>query len=134
MCRYALRLQLKEVIEIINAINFDKNVDIFHHHQFLRDLLLKMGTESGTGGEFHTPRPVIKFMVEVIDPQIGETIYDPAFGSAGFLLALTCTWNQGATGGRFRLFTGKKPLRSGEKGYCHPTGHHEFSTTWRVRA
>lgn len=76
---------LKDVIEIINAINFDKEDDIFTITNFYEDLLLKMGTESGTGGEFHTPRPVIKFMVEVIDPQIGETIYDPAFGSAGFL-------------------------------------------------
>lgn len=76
---------LKDVIQIINGINFDREDDIFTITNFYEDLLLKMGTESGTGGEFHTPRPVIQFMVEVIDPQIGETIYDPAFGSAGFL-------------------------------------------------
>ncbi len=37
-------------------------------------------------GEFYTPRPVIRFMVKVIDPQIRETIYDPACGSGGFLV------------------------------------------------
>ena len=44
-----------------------------------------MGNENRIAGEFHTPRAVIKFMVDVIDPQIGETIYDPASGSCGFL-------------------------------------------------
>jgi type I restriction enzyme M protein len=76
---------LKDVIEIINSIRFERRDDIFTITQFYEDLLLRMGTESGTGGEFHTPRPVIRFMVEVIDPQIGEMVYDPAFGSAGFL-------------------------------------------------
>lgn len=76
---------LKDVIEVINRIHFERGDDIFTITQFYEDLLRRMGTESGTGGEFHTPRPVMKFMVEVIDPQIGETIYDPAFGSAGFL-------------------------------------------------
>lgn len=76
---------LKDVIEVINKIHFEREDDVFTITQFYEDLLRRMGTESGTGGEFHTPRPVMKFMVEVIDPQIGETIYDPAFGSAGFL-------------------------------------------------
>jgi type I restriction enzyme M protein len=76
---------LKDVIEIINSIHFEREDDIFTITNFYEDLLLRMGSESGTGGEFHTPRPVIRFMVEVIDPQIGETVYDPAFGSAGFL-------------------------------------------------
>ena len=76
---------LKDVIEVINRIHFEREDDIFTITLFYEDLLRRMGTESGTGGEFHTPRPVMKFMVEVIDPQIGETIYDPAFGSAGFL-------------------------------------------------
>ena len=76
---------LKDVIEVINKIHFERENDIFTITQFYEDLLRRMGSESGTGGEFHTPRPVMKFMVEVIDPKIGETIYDPAFGSAGFL-------------------------------------------------
>lgn len=76
---------LKDVIEVINKIHFEREDDVFTITQFYEDLLRRMGSESGTGGEFHTPRPVMKFMVEVIDPEIGETIYDPAFGSAGFL-------------------------------------------------
>jgi type I restriction enzyme M protein len=76
---------LKEVISIINSIHFDREEDIFTINQFYEDLLARMGMESQIAGEFLTPRPVIRFMVDVIDPQIGETVYDPACGTAGFL-------------------------------------------------
>ncbi|MEW6179133.1 MAG: class I SAM-dependent DNA methyltransferase [Chloroflexota bacterium] len=76
---------LKEVIDIINQIDFQREDDFFTITRFYEDLLARMGQENQIAGEFHTPRPVIRFMVEVIDPQIGETVYDPACGSAGFL-------------------------------------------------
>lgn len=76
---------LKDVLEIINKIRLDSDQDIFTITQFYEDLLERMGNENRIAGEFHTPRPVIRFMVDVIDPQIGETIYDPASGSCGFL-------------------------------------------------
>jgi type I restriction enzyme M protein len=76
---------LKDVLDVINGIRFESDVDIFTITQFYEDLLERMGNENRIAGEFHTPRPVIRFMVEVIDPQIGEEIYDPACGSAGFL-------------------------------------------------
>ena len=41
---------------------------------------------AGDSGEFYTPRPVVRFMVEVIDPKLGETILDPACGTGGFLV------------------------------------------------
>ncbi len=44
-----------------------------------------MGNAGRNGGEYYTPRPLIRAMIQVIDPQIGETIYDGACGSAGFL-------------------------------------------------
>ena len=44
-----------------------------------------MGNAGRNGGEYYTPRPLIRAMIKVIDPQIGETIYDGAVGSAGFL-------------------------------------------------
>ena len=44
-----------------------------------------MGNAGRNGGQFYTPRPLIRSMIKVIDPKIGETIYDPALGSAGFL-------------------------------------------------
>src|SRR3546814_13430903 len=44
-----------------------------------------MGNAGRNGGEYYTPRPLIRTMIEVVDPKIGETIYDGAAGSAGFL-------------------------------------------------
>jgi len=76
---------LKDVLTIINSIRFTSEVDIYTISQVYEDLLERMGAENRIAGEFYTPRPVIRFMVEVIAPQIGETVYDPASGSAGFL-------------------------------------------------
>ncbi len=76
---------LKQVIQIINEIHFDRDEDFFTITRFYEDLLARMGQENQIAGEFHTPRPIIRFMVEVMDPQIGKTVYDPAAGSAGFL-------------------------------------------------
>jgi len=75
----------KDVLDIVNSIRFESDQDIFTITQFYEDLLERMGNENLSAGEFHTPRPVIRFMVDVIAPQIGEEIYDPASGSAGFL-------------------------------------------------
>ena len=44
-----------------------------------------MGNAGRNGGQYYTPRPLIRAMIAVTDPQIGETVYDPAVGSAGFL-------------------------------------------------
>ena len=45
-----------------------------------------MGNAGRNGGEYYTPRPLIKTIVKVVDPKIGETVYDGAVGSAGFLV------------------------------------------------
>ena len=44
-----------------------------------------MGNAGRNGGEYYTPRPLIRAMVKVTNPKLGETIYDGACGSAGFL-------------------------------------------------
>ena len=58
---------------------------VFTLSQVYEGLLLKMGEKANDGGQFFTPRQVIKAMVQVIDPQIGETVYDPGCGTGGFL-------------------------------------------------
>lgn len=75
---------LKDVLDVINSIQFESEDDIFTITRFYEDLLIQMGNENRIAGEFHTPRPVVRFMVDVSDPQIGETVYDPAGGSCGF--------------------------------------------------
>jgi len=76
---------LKDVLEIINQIDFTSQDDIFTVGQVYEDLLYRLGNENRMAGEFYTPRPVIRFIVELVAPQLGETVYDPAAGSAGFL-------------------------------------------------
>ncbi|RMH21471.1 MAG: SAM-dependent DNA methyltransferase [Gammaproteobacteria bacterium] len=76
---------LKEVLKIIDGIDFHIQDDIFTVSQVYEELLRRLGSENRMAGEFYTPRPVIRFVVDVVDPKIGETIYDPACGSCGFL-------------------------------------------------
>jgi len=77
---------LADVIEKINQVDFNDEGDTHTVSLVYEDLLSRLGREGGIAGEFYTPRPIIEFMVQVIDPQIGETIYDPFVGSAGFLV------------------------------------------------
>src|ERR1700681_2533165 len=49
-------------------------------------MLREMRDAAGDSGEFYTPRPVVRFMVEVTHPRLGETILDPACGTGGFLV------------------------------------------------
>jgi type I restriction enzyme M protein len=58
---------------------------VFILSQVYEGLLLRMGEKGNDGGQFFTPRQVIKAMVEVIKPRLGETIYDPSCGTGGFL-------------------------------------------------
>jgi type I restriction enzyme M protein len=58
---------------------------VFTLSQVYEGLLLKMGEKGNDGGQFFTPRQVIKAMVQVIDPRVDETIYDPGCGTGGFL-------------------------------------------------
>jgi type I restriction enzyme M protein len=77
---------LKEVLQILNGIDFHSQDDIFTVSQVYEELLRRLGSENRMAGEFYTPRPVIRFMVDIVNPQIGETVYDPACGSCGFLV------------------------------------------------
>ncbi len=58
---------------------------VFSLSQVYEGLLLKMGEKNNDGGQFFTPRQVIRAMVRAIDPRIGETVYDPGSGTDGFL-------------------------------------------------
>ncbi|MBD2777068.1 N-6 DNA methylase [Iningainema tapete] len=77
---------LKDVLEIIDSIDFKNPDDIHTVSHIYEDLLKRLGSENKMAGEFYTPRSIIRFMVEVIDPHIGETVYDPFCGSCGFLV------------------------------------------------
>ncbi len=78
---------LLDVLDKVHEIS-EQNIDtthVFPLSQVFEGLLLKMGEKGNDGGQFFTPREIIRAMVKVIDPQIGETIFDPAAGTGGFL-------------------------------------------------
>ena len=77
----------RDVLDKVHAISAEA-VDpthVFPLSQVYEGLLLKMGEKGNDGGQFFTPRQVIRAMVRVIDPQVGEAVYDPGCGTGGFL-------------------------------------------------
>ncbi len=77
---------LREVIDIIDGLNFQSQNDLFELSNIYEWLLQDMGNAGGNNGEFYTPRSIIKLIVDVVDPRVWQTVYDPAAGSCGFLI------------------------------------------------
>lgn len=77
---------LRDVINKINEISFTKTGEIHTLSRLYESMLKEMRDAAGDSGEFYTPRPVVKFIVRVTDPKIGETVLDPACGTGGFLV------------------------------------------------
>ena len=76
---------LRDALELIDGLQF-RSQDQKHELSHLYEAKIRnMGNAGRNGGEYYTPRPLIRAMVKVTEPQLGETIYDPACGSAGFL-------------------------------------------------
>lgn len=76
-----------DILDKVNEISTE-SVDpthVFTLSQVYEGLLLKMGEKGNDGGQFFTPREIIRAMVKVVDPKIGETVYDPGCGTGGFL-------------------------------------------------
>ncbi len=76
---------LREVIDKINTLSFQSAQEIHEMTVLYEDKIRRMGNAGRNGGEYYTPRPLIRTIVKVVNPRIGETVYDPACGSAGFL-------------------------------------------------
>lgn len=77
---------LRDVVNKIDEIHFTSNEELNTLAHLYESILKEMRDASGDSGEFYTPRPVVKFMVEMMDPQIGESVLDPAAGTGGFLV------------------------------------------------
>ena len=77
---------LRDVVALIDRIHFDSSEEIHILGRLYETLLREMRDAAGDSGEFYTPRPVVRLMVEVTAPQLGETILDPACGTGGFLV------------------------------------------------
>lgn len=77
---------LREVLDIVDTLNFQSSDEMFELSLVYEGLLQNMGDAGGYAGEFYTPRAVVRAMIQAIDPQPGQTIYDAAAGSCGFLV------------------------------------------------
>ena len=76
---------LREIINLVDSLHFQSAQDKHEMTLLYESKIQRMGNAGRNGGEYYTPRPLIRTIVKVVDPKIGETVYDPACGSAGFL-------------------------------------------------
>jgi type I restriction enzyme M protein len=76
---------LREVIDLIDQLSFGSHKEKHEMSHLYESKIQKMGNAGRNGGEYYTPRPLIKTIIKVVNPKIGKKIYDGAVGSAGFL-------------------------------------------------
>ena len=76
---------LREVINLIDQLRFRTHAEKHEMSHLYESKIKNMGNAGRNGGEYYTPRPLISTIVKVVDPKIGDKIYDGAVGSAGFL-------------------------------------------------
>ncbi len=75
-----------KVVQQVDKLHFSDHTDVIVLSEIYEDLLKRVAADSaGYAGEFYTQRHIIRAMIEVVRPRAGETVYDPCFGTAGFL-------------------------------------------------
>ena len=77
---------LRDIIDKIGSVHFNSSEELHTLGTLYEGMLREMRDAAGDSGEFYTPRPVVRFMVEATDPRLGEAIEDPAAGTGGFLV------------------------------------------------
>jgi type I restriction enzyme M protein len=76
---------LRDILNMADDLPFRTDKDKHELSHLYESKIKNMGNAGRAGGQYYTPRPLIRAMINLVDPKIGETIYDPAVGSAGFL-------------------------------------------------
>jgi type I restriction enzyme M protein len=76
---------LREIIDQMDSLRFQSQKEKHELSHLYEAKIRNMGNAGRNGGEYYTPRPLIRAMIQVVQPKIGERIYDGAVGSAGFL-------------------------------------------------
>ncbi|RJR27910.1 SAM-dependent DNA methyltransferase [candidate division WWE3 bacterium] len=77
---------LRNILDTIDSLEFRTDAEKHELSHLYESKLQNMGNAGRNGGEYYTPRPLIRTIVKVVDPKLGQTIYDGALGSAGFLV------------------------------------------------
>lgn len=105
---------LRELVDQLDKVDF-ANADDVHTMALMYESMLKeMRDAAGDSGEFYTPRPLVRFMTQMVNPQVGETVLDPAMGTGGFLVEAYEHMIQQAKTGPQREKV-KKSIRGSEK-------------------
>jgi type I restriction enzyme M protein len=86
---------LRDIIDQIDGLRFRSQSEKHELSHLYEAKIKNMGNAGRNGGEYYTPRPLIRAMIQVVQPKIGETIYDGACGSAGFLCEAFVHLSQG---------------------------------------
>ncbi len=76
---------MREVINLVDELRFRSSAEKHEMSHLYEDKIKNMGNAGRNGGEYYTPRPLIRTIIKVVAPKIGDKIYDGAVGSAGFL-------------------------------------------------
>jgi type I restriction enzyme M protein len=77
---------LRNILDVVDSLHFQTSEEKHELSHLYESKIKNMGNAGRNGGEYYTPRPLIRTIVKVVDPKIGDTIYDGACGSAGFLV------------------------------------------------
>jgi len=94
---------LRDILNKVNEIHFTSRDEIHTLGHLYETMLREMRDAAGDSGEFYTPRPVVKLIVTLINPRLGETVLDPAAGTGGFLVeAYEHLKRQAKTAGDYR--------------------------------
>jgi type I restriction enzyme M protein len=76
---------LREIIDGLDGLRLRSQAEKHELSMLYEEKIKRMGNAGRNGGEYYTPRPLIRAIVQVVNPLIGESVYDPAVGSAAFL-------------------------------------------------
>ncbi|TWF44683.1 type I restriction enzyme M protein [Chitinophaga polysaccharea] len=106
---------LREVVNRVDELRFRTHAEKHEMSSLYEDKIKNMGNAGRNGGEYYTPRPLIKTIIKVVAPKIGETIYDGAAGSAGFLVEAFEYLKQGKLSTRDMETLQKKTFYGNEK-------------------
>ncbi len=77
---------LREVVDVVDRIDFTSSDDVHTMAHLYESMLREMRDAAGDSGEFYTPRPLIRFIVQQVDPRPGDSVLDPAAGTGGFMV------------------------------------------------
>jgi len=77
---------LKDLVTQLDSVDFASQDDVHTMALLYESMLKEMRDAAGDSGEFYTPRPLVRFMTQMVDPRPGEVVMDPAMGTGGFLV------------------------------------------------